>query len=1150
MNQENTARQFELTQRVRLTDSGLQVDTEDGLLALPSETLPDRCIDWIEQGRRAMYDKLQGKGNPAFFTSHLPVLITYAKGQPFPFNCGNKGVGYLPKPQYLQEYINLFRDTIARTKGRPWQESMHDRLEAVSSFYFNREVIDYRALSSLEIFEKSTFNNLARTPLAALHYTGNAPDYLSFQVNAAVEIIGPEDPRHEFVKLARVMFEYDSFHIAQHQFPYAYVFWISSVLDKTPFRVPEKEKGGNVITLATKGGMQWAPEAIESINRAPGMIRQFITEQIEKYASQRGFKEITMELVREAREILERTPPEKSGEAKPKGEGESQGVSGKYSRIYVGLDSSELSNAAMDLAMGIGKHDQAQMIGSHVYAAKMHDNRFRAMEGGLPEEFQKEKELNRQRKIHDSLITKGLELITDSYLETMGTACRKESLPFTAVSLEGKNWRALAEDIEAHDYDLIALGAHGVGRVGSSQLGTVAERVLRRVRRDVLLCKLTEAENTSDTIVVCLDGSTRSWGGLERAMQLAKSFGKKILAVSAFDPYFHYAMFKSLNKTLTEKARKVFKFEEQETLHEDIIDSGLAKIYQSYLNIAKRLAGEQGVDIEIKLLDGKPFEKILQLVRKSAPWLLVVGRVGFHSDEEMDIGGNTENICRLAPCNILVVDAKAKPPVEFQAAETVSWTKEARSRMDRVPAMAQNVAIQAIQNYCVAEGHTVVTESILTAALKTLLPPEALARMGIVDDTGETKEELDKISLSFKCQACGHVHHGSRPQACPICGMGGHMFKLIESEIIADGQSQQALGQRNLVWEKSALEELDDIGDAILREQVRNRLEKRSLTQRITSVTLAMVREEREALFAAGELVWTEAALERLARVPEGFMRNAAKGMIETHAKGNGQNEITLEIAEAGLGKARQRMQEGMAGGGGHPESIPGGPASASTSGSAMSGADSISNSVADTKEKSPVDTHGGEQNSSLAPQTWETGSSTSPENSSASWECHLCGLIVDGLKPAVCPGCATAHFIKVTPEQRAQAKPSAFLKLEWEPAALARLDRVPAGFIRDMTRCRIEKWARASGDLQVTVVDMDGKYGSWGDGSAKVKSELDWQPEALTRMEKIPGFVRPMVMKEIERRAKAENRNVVLPSDIDEAVAHWSKTGNFHGHG
>lgn len=1199
--------------RVRIEGDRAKVPSADGLLDLPVMPLPTKFVDWIEQGRRSMYGKLMGKASPGFFTSHLPVVTTQSPGPGFPFNCSNKGVGFLPKPEYLQEFVDLFRRTLENTRGRPWQESMKERIAAVSSFYFDRDRIDYRALSTLEIFEKGTYRNLSKLPLAAVHYTGNAPDYISFQVNCAVEIIRPDDPRHAFVHLARIMFEYDSFHISQTNFPYAYVLWISEVLDKTPFRVPEKDQG-KIITLAKKGDMAWDADAIESINRAPGMIRQFITEAIEKYARDRGFDRITMTLVREAREVLERTQPADAEPASPPPPAEAHpdaatlasredhpaaaapkvpeahrapeapvaaspaapsaafaspepgspasrsfrkdgGEAARpYADIYVGLDSSGPSDEAMALAITIGKKLGAAMTGSHVYAAKMHDNRFRAMEGGLPEEFQKEKELNRQRKIHDTLITKGLELITDSYLEAMAKACAEADLEFTGVSLEGKNWKALADDIDVHDHDLVVMGAHGIGRVGNSQLGTVAERLVRRVKRDLLLVKVPEAENLSDEILVGLDGSERSWGALRRSLQLAKAFGKKVTAVSAFDPYFHYAMFKSLNRTLTEKARKVFKFEEQEKLHEDIIDSGLAKIYQSYLNIAKRMAAEEGVEIAIELLDGKPFEKILQRVRKSPPWLLALGRIGFHSDEDMDVGGNTENLCRLAPCNILVVDAKAKPPAEYQAEETVAWTKEARARLDRIPAMAQGMAMKAIQNYCISEGFTVVTESVLNAAIKTLLPPEALKRMGLAEDPAASAgpagtaaaESQDRIALSFKCQACGHVHHGSRPHLCPICGMGGHMFKLVESAIVEDGQVLATLGDRQLIWERPALAALDGLPEALVREQIKNRLEKRALTQRLAAITLDMVRAELDAERASAApprpetpapstaphaapstgstassaappppagLLWTEEAMKRIERVPPGFMRKAAQDMVEKHAKAQGLSEIDLAAAEAGLGKAREKMQSAIAGA---PE--------AHASGEPASVAQAHTH---------PIPAPG---NPSAAPQTWE---------------CHLCGLMVDGGRPDKCPNCGTGHFTPVSAEDRAKAAPAALqVRLDWDPEAAVRLDRIPVGFMRDMTRNRVEKWARAAGVARVGLEVMDGKYGSWAEGSAKVNLELEWSEEARERADRIPEFIRPMVMKELERRVKAAGKIRVEAAELDEAMKQWSGSGRFHGHG
>src|SRR5512134_1138072 len=101
-----------------------------------------------------------------------------------------------------------------------------------------------------------------------------------------------------------------------------------------------------------------------------------------------------------------------------------------YKTIYVPVDNSEHSNACIDMAMALGKEFAATLVGSHAYAAKMHDYRFKQMEFTLPEEYLDEQELERQRKIHDSLITMGLQLISDSYLDQMAARCREAGLAF------------------------------------------------------------------------------------------------------------------------------------------------------------------------------------------------------------------------------------------------------------------------------------------------------------------------------------------------------------------------------------------------------------------------------------------------------------------------------------------------------------------------------------------------------------------------------------------------------------------------------------------------------------------------------------------------------------------------------------------------
>src|ERR671923_999102 len=183
-----------------------------------------------------------------------------------------------------------------------------------------------------------------------------------------------------------------------------------------------------------------------------------------------------------------------------------------FRTIYVPVDNSDYSNRAIDVAVELGRAFGASLIGCHVYAARLHDYRFKQMEYTLPEEYKDETELERQRKIHDSLIAMGLQLISDSYLDVMAQKAEAAGLPFERKMIDGKHYKVLIEDALASDYDLVVIGALGMGAVKDSQLGSVTERYVRRISRDTLIVRNTDTlKDQQGAIVVCLDGSPQSF---------------------------------------------------------------------------------------------------------------------------------------------------------------------------------------------------------------------------------------------------------------------------------------------------------------------------------------------------------------------------------------------------------------------------------------------------------------------------------------------------------------------------------------------------------------------------------------------------------------------------------------------------------------
>jgi nucleotide-binding universal stress UspA family protein/rubrerythrin len=284
-------------------------------------------------------------------------------------------------------------------------------------------------------------------------------------------------------------------------------------------------------------------------------------------------------------------------------------------------------------------------------------------------------------------------------------------------------------------------------------LGTVTERVVRRLKKaDTLIVKDLD-RNPFEHIVVAVDGSAKSLGGLKRAIELAREFGGTVEALSVFDPYFHYAMFHSIAGVLSTKAQKVFRFKEQEKLHEEIIDSGLAKIYTAHLEVARKIAADEGVELKSTLLAGKPFEQTLKYVKEVNPTLVVMGRIGYHSDDEMDIGGNTENMMRYLPTNVLVTNFEYQAPDLYTAEEHITWTKEALERMDRVPGFVVGMATGAVIRYAIEKGYTVVTTGVIDEVIKNILPPGAMESMRAIGDqmrAAEAMGEEQPIDSLFK----------------------------------------------------------------------------------------------------------------------------------------------------------------------------------------------------------------------------------------------------------------------------------------------------------------------------------------------------------------------------------------------------------------
>ncbi|HWC72335.1 MAG TPA: universal stress protein [Gemmatimonadales bacterium] len=576
-----------------------------------------------------------------------------------------------------------------------------------------------------------------------------------------------------------------------------------------------------------------------------------------------------------------------------------------YREIFVPVDNSQHSDWAVDRAIEMCRKSQGRITGNHVYAARLHDVRFRQLETGLPAQFQTPDEIKRQRKIHDKLIEKGLQLIADSFLDQLGKRCEAAGVAMTRQLLEGINYeeivnevnrgagrlpgligfdpnraagydggdkirsdvrlgengRIVAEDEDSaarlvgssgRQYDLLAIGAHGLGRQQFSQLGGVAARVLRGVEKDVLIVR-DQQPLTGGRFLVCVDGSSYSYKAMKAALELAHEFGASLYVCSAFDVEYHHVVFHNIKDVLSYQASKVFKFEEQEELHNNIIDKGLLKLCQANLKRAEVMA-QQFPDVPLKtqILIGKPFQVIMQWAEEIKPTLLVIGRHGAHRIENTELGSQSENLVRLSPCNTLLVGTVGVRPedipwIEEDGQAGLPWAPEAEVRILRVPPFAQGIARRAVEEYVLERAGNggpppTVTNKWLDEAIQKLLPTHMQLIMGI----GSAEEiALAEVKAAEQMKATKVQGHDADPvpaapeveTKCPVTGRVGKRLRVATDPIVWTEES----------WQRLQLVPL------IARPLARNTVERFARNHDIWRVTTSVMDDNKQAMIEADE---------------------------------------------------------------------------------------------------------------------------------------------------------------------------------------------------------------------------------------------------------------------------------------------------------
>lgn len=391
-----------------------------------------------------------------------------------------------------------------------------------------------------------------------------------------------------------------------------------------------------------------------------------------------------------------------------------------YNHILVALDGSEPSRCAGQAALALAKAARARVTACHVYGVRIHQVRFCDMEPGLPAQYQQEATLSDLRTAHDRLIQEGFRALSAGYVEDFVASAASEGVDVESVTLEGRSYVGILQLARKCQADLIAIGAHGLGAIGDGMLGGTTSRVLLNAPCDVLV---TRRAPGSGPIVVGVDGSQQALRAASTAAHLGRALNKPVHMTAVYDPEFHTRVFNAMGQSLSPERQEEVGLAGQEKLHDDIINDGLGRLYESFLTEAWNRIGGNGVDVTKHLMTGKAYAALNSHTADVRADLIVASRYGHHREECSRLGSNAEGLLRRASANVLLTggveqvgehmettDRAIEEPVERRPEPaTVAWNSDAEARLKRVPTFARPMAKRAVEDAVRSSGKATVS---------------------------------------------------------------------------------------------------------------------------------------------------------------------------------------------------------------------------------------------------------------------------------------------------------------------------------------------------------------------------------------------------------------------------------------------------------
>jgi nucleotide-binding universal stress UspA family protein len=311
---------------------------------------------------------------------------------------------------------------------------------------------------------------------------------------------------------------------------------------------------------------------------------------------------------------------------------------GTYHAILVPLDGSEFGERALPLAVELAQRNNARLELAMVHQPIQ--SFATAME--VPEVGAEYEAEARRRE--------------QEYLDqTTQRLASRYNIPVSSRLLQGSVAETLEWHVPSSGIDLVVMSTHGRGAMGRFWLGSVADRLIRRLHIPVLVVRPNWQEDAPDAeinrILVPLDGSLLAEAILEQAVRFGGDNPEYLLVSVVVPPVPLLDMVPVTGMPDT-----------------SALVPGLMKAAEDYLTrIAERLRGEGRLVSTHAVLANRVHEGLLEQANLLGVDLIAIATHGAGGIKRLAIGSVTEKVVRGTPCPVLVLTPKpgsltSRPP--------------------------------------------------------------------------------------------------------------------------------------------------------------------------------------------------------------------------------------------------------------------------------------------------------------------------------------------------------------------------------------------------------------------------------------------------------------------------------------------------------